>query len=96
MNQNLLVFNPSSLLYLSQSYLYYMVYNIILLFQSKSYWYCYCDSIPGCNTKFRYRTTCAVHMVENHYSISDLDKTKRNLLKLCQYTEMLFEDLKKI
>ena len=35
-------------------------------------------------------------MAEKYYTISDLDKIKRNPLILCQYTKMFFEDLKKI
>ena len=52
MNQNVLAFHPRSLLYLSHCFLYYMIYNIILLFQSNVYWYSYCDSIPGCDMEF--------------------------------------------
>ena len=94
MDQKLLVFQPRSLLYLSQHYLYYMIYNITLLFENNAYWYFYCDPIPGCIFESGYRNTCTVPMVEKYYSIFDLKK--KDPLKLCQYAEMLFEDLREI
>ena len=44
---------PESLLFTAQLELFYQVYNIILLIESNSYHYCFCDKVPGYPENYR-------------------------------------------
>lgn len=72
---------------------YFIIYNIIRLFEINVYYYCNYAKIPGCSQKFGSKNHCGVCMVTSYYLTYNLKKIKFNPIKLPEYIEMLFADL---
>ena len=69
-------FQPTSLLYKTQLKVYYLLYNIIKLVQSSGFWYCFCSSIVGCQTKYGHKCWCMICILQldEKFSIDNLEE----------------------
>ena len=91
-------FRRKSLHYHAQLKIYYLLYNIIELEQSNDFWYCFCSSIPGCQTEHDHKGWGMVCMLQldEKFSIDYLEGLKRCPLKLSLFAESVYKDLETI
>ena len=92
----LLIHKPRSFLYLAGPYVFYVIYDTVLRIEDNGYYYYYCDEIPGCDGTHGFRANCTICMVTRFYCLNELNQINNIPLKLLEYAEMLFEDLKEI
>ena len=87
-------FQPTSLLYKTQLKVYYLLYNIIKLVQSSGFWYCFCSSIVGCQTKYGHKCWCMICILQldEKFSIDNLEEIIRYPSKLSFFAEHVYKD----
>ena len=88
--------NKLSLVYQSCRKVYFIICSITQLFESNSYYYCYCVEISGCSPKLGGKNNYGVCIVTSYYSTYDFNKIKFNPIKLRDYIEIFFADLEDI
>ena len=66
--------------------------------QSNDFWYCFCSSIPGCQTEHDHKGWGMVCMLQldEKFSIDYLEGLKRYPLKLSLFAESVYKDLETI
>ena len=79
------IMTPKSLLFTAQLELFYQVYNIILLIESNSYYYCFCDKVPGYPENYR--------IDDFRANIPHLEQIKHSTKELVKSTRRLYADL---
>ena len=53
-----------------------MIYGTILRLEADSYYYCYCNKIPGCGGTHGFKDHCTVCMDEKFYCFNELNQIK--------------------
>ena len=77
------------LLYKSQLKVYYQMYNSIELSNSNSFWYCFCEKVPGCRSEHGIKGWCLVCMLnrDEEFSIAYLNTIKKFPVKLAVFSK---------
>ena len=74
------------------------MYNIIELFNSNSFWYCFCEKVPGCRSKHGRRDWCLVCMLHQNeeFSLEYLNTIKKIPVKLAIFRNKVYDRLMQI
>ena len=84
--------SPKILLYHWQLKIYYELYRILSFIIDNAYWYCFCDSVPGCSQEHKFKGWC-LNSIKFHKIFGPNKKTPVKIVKL---GTTLYKDLKQI